>query len=45
MYYSNVHLFSGKAANWRDTFGFAVSPHPFQPDEVPPICRYELSKS
>ncbi|WJX76198.1 hypothetical protein P8452_59641 [Trifolium repens] len=39
MYYSNVHLFSGKAANWRDTFGFAVSPHPFQPDEVPPICR------
>jgi len=39
VYYSNVHLFSGQAANWRDTFGFAVAPHPFKPDEVPSICR------
>ena len=39
MYYSNVLLFSGKPANWRDTFGFAIAPHPFKPDEVPPICR------
>ncbi|XP_004491714.1 1-aminocyclopropane-1-carboxylate oxidase homolog 1-like [Cicer arietinum] len=39
MYYSNVTLFSGQAANWRDTFGFAVSPDPFKPGDVPTICR------
>ncbi|CAJ2670159.1 unnamed protein product [Trifolium pratense] len=39
MYYSNGTLFSGQAANWRDTFGFRVAPDPFKPEELPPICR------
>ncbi|KEH23371.1 2OG-Fe(II) oxygenase family oxidoreductase [Medicago truncatula] len=38
-YYSNVRLFNGQGANWRDTFGFAIAPDPFNPDEVPQICR------
>ncbi|XP_057431741.1 1-aminocyclopropane-1-carboxylate oxidase homolog 1-like [Lotus japonicus] len=39
MYYSNISLFSGQAANWRDTFGFAVAPDPPKPDEIPLVCR------
>ncbi|KAK2414116.1 1-aminocyclopropane-1-carboxylate oxidase protein [Trifolium repens] len=39
IYVSNLTLFSGQAANWRDTFGFAVAPHPFKPEEIPLICR------
>ncbi|GAU18225.1 hypothetical protein TSUD_175660 [Trifolium subterraneum] len=39
MYYSNGTLFSGQAANWRDTFGLTVAPDGFKPEELPPICR------
>ncbi|CAJ2670156.1 1-aminocyclopropane-1-carboxylate oxidase homolog 1-like [Trifolium pratense] len=39
IYVSNLTLFSGQAANWRDTFGFRVAPHPFKPEEIPLICR------
>jgi hypothetical protein len=38
-YYSNGTLFSGQAANWRDTFSFTVAPGPFKPEVLPPICR------
>ncbi|CAI8612231.1 unnamed protein product [Vicia faba] len=38
-YFSNGTLFSGQPANWRDTFGFAVAPLPFEPEEIPQICR------
>jgi hypothetical protein len=38
-YYSNGTLFSGQAANWRDTLSFQVAPDPFKPEELPPICR------
>ncbi|KAL5100207.1 hypothetical protein RYX36_004534 [Vicia faba] len=38
-YVSNGTLFSGQAANWRDTFGFVVAPDPFKPEDIPPICR------
>ncbi|KAK7338998.1 hypothetical protein VNO77_19634 [Canavalia gladiata] len=39
LYYSNVNLYSDKATNWRDTFGFAVAPNPPKPEEIPEICR------
>ncbi|CAK8536694.1 unnamed protein product [Lathyrus sativus] len=39
VYFSNGTLFSGQAANWRDTFGFAVAPESFKPEDIPPICR------
>jgi len=39
MYFSNGTLFSGQAANWRDTFGFSAAPHPFKPNELPSVCR------
>ncbi|CAJ2670155.1 unnamed protein product [Trifolium pratense] len=38
-YFSTGTLYSGQAANWRDTVTFAVAPDPFEPNEVPPICR------
>ncbi|CAK8536696.1 unnamed protein product [Lathyrus sativus] len=38
-YLSNRTLFSGQAANWRDTFGFAVAPESFKSENLPPICR------
>ncbi|GAU18222.1 hypothetical protein TSUD_175630 [Trifolium subterraneum] len=38
-YYSNGALFSGQAANWRDTFSFVVAPGTFKPEVLPPICR------
>jgi hypothetical protein len=38
-YYSNGTLYSGQAANWRDSFAFVVAPDPFEPNELPPICR------
>ncbi|XP_045793014.1 1-aminocyclopropane-1-carboxylate oxidase homolog 1-like isoform X3 [Trifolium pratense] len=38
-YYSNGTLYSGQAANWRDTFAFGVAPDPVKPNELPPICR------
>ncbi|XP_027351700.1 1-aminocyclopropane-1-carboxylate oxidase homolog 1-like [Abrus precatorius] len=39
LYYSNIGLYSDQAANWRDTFGFAVAPDPPKPEEIPAICR------
>ncbi|KAK7283662.1 hypothetical protein RIF29_13345 [Crotalaria pallida] len=38
-YFSNGSLFRAPAANWRDTIGFAVSPDPPSPDEIPAVCR------
>ncbi|XP_057546534.1 1-aminocyclopropane-1-carboxylate oxidase homolog 1-like [Amaranthus tricolor] len=38
-YNSNVDLYSGPAANWRDTFGVMMAPNPPQPHELPPLCR------
>ncbi|KAK2414114.1 1-aminocyclopropane-1-carboxylate oxidase protein [Trifolium repens] len=38
-YHSNGTLYSGQAANWRDSFAFVVAPDPFEPNELPPICR------
>ncbi|XP_045793012.1 1-aminocyclopropane-1-carboxylate oxidase homolog 12-like isoform X1 [Trifolium pratense] len=38
-YFSTGTLYSDQAANWRDTFAFVVAPDPFEPNEVPPICR------
>ncbi|XP_048497049.1 1-aminocyclopropane-1-carboxylate oxidase homolog 1 [Beta vulgaris subsp. vulgaris] len=38
-YNSNVDLFTGPAANWRDTFGVMMTPNPPLPHELPPPCR------
>ncbi|XP_021862506.2 1-aminocyclopropane-1-carboxylate oxidase homolog 1-like [Spinacia oleracea] len=38
-YLSNVDLYTGPAANWRDSFGCRMAPHPPHPDELPPPCR------
>ncbi|XP_004491807.1 1-aminocyclopropane-1-carboxylate oxidase homolog 1-like [Cicer arietinum] len=38
-YFSNVSLFSGNPANWRDTIGFTVASESFKSHEVPEICR------
>ncbi|ESW12614.1 hypothetical protein PHAVU_008G127500 [Phaseolus vulgaris] len=39
LYYSNLSLFSGQSANWRDTFGFAAAPDQAKPEELPSVCR------
>lgn len=42
-YASNFSLFSGVAANWRDTIEYVVAPHPPNPDDVPAACRDTLA--
>ncbi|KAK7380257.1 hypothetical protein VNO78_32763 [Psophocarpus tetragonolobus] len=39
-YFSNVNPFIGKAANWRDTISFFLTPDPPNPEEIPLICSY-----
>ncbi|XP_028767127.1 1-aminocyclopropane-1-carboxylate oxidase homolog 1-like [Neltuma alba] len=38
-YYSNLNLFKNNTANWRDTIGFLVAPHPTKPEDIPEVCR------
>ncbi|CAL5191969.1 unnamed protein product [Lathyrus oleraceus] len=38
-YFSNGSPFSGQPTNWRDSFGFTISPNPFKPEEIPLLCR------
>ncbi|KAJ1433747.1 Oxoglutarate/iron-dependent dioxygenase [Sesbania bispinosa] len=38
-YFSNGSLFKDKAANWRDTIAFFMSPDPPSPEEIPQVCR------
>lgn len=40
-YFSNGSPFSGQPTNWRDSFGFTISPNPFKPEEIPLLCRYK----
>ncbi|KAK7256044.1 hypothetical protein RIF29_29477 [Crotalaria pallida] len=39
LYYSNLNLFTDQAANWRDTFTFAIAPDVLKQEEIPAICR------
>ncbi|XP_042482530.1 1-aminocyclopropane-1-carboxylate oxidase homolog 1-like isoform X2 [Macadamia integrifolia] len=38
-YNSNFTLYSSPSANWRDSLYCLMSPAPFNPDELPPVCR------
>ncbi|KAK7314979.1 hypothetical protein VNO77_33511 [Canavalia gladiata] len=38
-YFSNVDLFRGHGANWRDSIYFLLSPDPPNPEEIPALCR------
>ncbi|XP_010680231.2 1-aminocyclopropane-1-carboxylate oxidase homolog 1 [Beta vulgaris subsp. vulgaris] len=38
-YNSNFDLYTGPAANWRDTFGVMMAPDPPLPEQLPPPCR------
>ncbi|XP_050216340.1 1-aminocyclopropane-1-carboxylate oxidase homolog 1-like [Mercurialis annua] len=38
-YNSNFDLYKAPAANWRDTLGFQMTPHPPKPEEIPAACR------
>lgn len=39
VYNSNFDLYSGTAANWRDTFYCLMAPNPPDPEELPAVCR------
>lgn len=39
VYNSNYDLYSGPAANWRDSFYCLMSPHPPDPQDLPSVCR------
>ncbi|XVF28634.1 hypothetical protein REPUB_Repub15cG0046800 [Reevesia pubescens] len=36
---SNIDLYESQAANWRDTLGISMAPHPPSPSELPQVCR------
>ncbi|KAG5015924.1 hypothetical protein JHK85_022060 [Glycine max] len=38
-YVSNYSLYHDPAANWRDTLGCVMAPHPPEAEELPAICR------
>ncbi|XP_061374537.1 1-aminocyclopropane-1-carboxylate oxidase homolog 1-like [Gastrolobium bilobum] len=38
-YFCNGSLFRDKAADWRDTIAFFVSPNPPNSEEIPAVCR------
>ncbi|XP_042482531.1 1-aminocyclopropane-1-carboxylate oxidase homolog 1-like [Macadamia integrifolia] len=38
-YNSNFTLYSSPSADWRDSLFCIMSPPPFNPDELPPVCR------
>ncbi|KAL2893389.1 1-aminocyclopropane-1-carboxylate oxidase-like protein 1 [Bienertia sinuspersici] len=40
---SNFDLYTGPAANWRDTFGVMMTPTSPLPHELPPPCRLEAN--
>ncbi|KAJ8436737.1 hypothetical protein Cgig2_009711 [Carnegiea gigantea] len=39
VYNSNYDLYTGPAANWRDTFYCLMAPHPPNPQDLPSVCR------
>ncbi|KAJ7954738.1 1-aminocyclopropane-1-carboxylate oxidase-like 1-like [Quillaja saponaria] len=39
LYVSNYGLYQDPAANWRDSLGCFMAPHPPKPEELPAICR------
>ncbi|KAM1608242.1 hypothetical protein ACFX13_020848 [Malus domestica] len=41
-YFSNLDLYSSKAASWRDTLQMRLGPIPPVPEEVPEICRVDV---
>ncbi|WCJ24010.1 2-oxoglutarate (2OG) and Fe(II)-dependent oxygenase superfamily protein [Euphorbia peplus] len=41
-YGSNFHLYKSKYANWRDTLLCVMGPQPFDPLELPHVCRDEI---
>ncbi|CAL1396418.1 unnamed protein product [Linum trigynum] len=38
VYNSNFDLFTGPAANWRDTVSFNMAPDPLKPEQLPTVC-------
>lgn len=42
MHVSNFNLYQSPAADWRDTIGCELAPHPPEPQELPHVCRYVL---
>jgi hypothetical protein len=38
-YGSNYHLYNSRFANWRDTLVCVMGPEPFDPQELPLVCR------
>ncbi|XP_020205023.1 1-aminocyclopropane-1-carboxylate oxidase homolog 1 [Cajanus cajan] len=39
VYVSNYSLYHDPAANWRDTLGCVMAPHPPEAEELPVVCR------
>ncbi|KAJ1430761.1 Oxoglutarate/iron-dependent dioxygenase [Sesbania bispinosa] len=39
VYVSNYNLYHDPAANWRDTLGCSIAPHPPKAEELPAVCR------
>ncbi|KAH9602332.1 hypothetical protein KSS87_010914 [Heliosperma pusillum] len=39
IYNSNYDLYTGPAANWRDTFHCCMAPQPPRPEDLPSTCR------
>ncbi|KAK7243892.1 hypothetical protein RIF29_38705 [Crotalaria pallida] len=39
IYVSNFSLYHDPAANWRDSLGCVMAPHPPKPEELPQVCR------
>ncbi|PRQ41097.1 putative deacetoxyvindoline 4-hydroxylase [Rosa chinensis] len=42
-YFSNIDLYTSKAASWRDTLQMRLSPVPPAADDVPEVCRDEIA--
>ncbi|KAL5079062.1 hypothetical protein RYX36_007483 [Vicia faba] len=42
VYLSNFTLYQDPSADWRDTIGFFMTPHPPKVEELPAICRFVL---
>ena len=43
IYFSNFSLYQEPAANWRDTLGCLMAPHPPKDEELPAVCRYVMN--
>ena len=42
-YKTNFDFYQAKAANWRDTIYCNMAPCPPKPEELPEVCRYQIT--